>query len=294
MQWSIVDPSTEGSPPRRRPIRPPDPSVRGTTLAYMRINSAEACRRLVHLAFRDAHTALDLTYAAGRFWRSPLPPGLAVTSNDRDPGASTDLHLDFTSTGLPSGSFELVVYDPPHVADGGSSGIMARRYGTVRTPAALRELIAEGAREAWRVSSVGVIVKVTEHHHGGRFLNQSAWIEAAIGAPLYTKLQTTRVPGLVRSGRWKAERVPRSNGAVYLVFRHGGGGHVDFDALYARQHPRRIVAQDLLQRACAMCGGLIPSERDRRALVCSAACRYRAYRQRRKGAPLRGYRRSSP
>src|SRR3712207_9308891 len=58
-----------------RAIRPPDPIIRGTTLAYMPIDGHEATRRLVHLAFRDAHTALDLTYAHGGFWREPLPPG---------------------------------------------------------------------------------------------------------------------------------------------------------------------------------------------------------------------------
>lgn len=262
----------------RKVIRPPDPAVRGTTLSYMRVRSDEAVRRLVHLAFRDAHTALDLTYAAGRFWRDPLPPGLAVTSNNWDPEASTDLHVDFTATGLPTGSFDLVIYDPPHVADGGLNGIMARRYGTVRTTAELRAMIAAGAREAWRVSSAGVIVKVTEHHHGGRFLNQSGWVEAAIPSPIYTKLSTTRVLGLVSSGRWKAERVPRSNGAVYLVFRHGGGAHVDFDALWRRQEMSHITRTG---PACPMCDMPMLGRQRRDARTCSPRCRKRAERARR-------------
>jgi hypothetical protein len=263
-----------------RIIRPPDPEIRGTTLTFMRSGSADACRRLVHLAFRDAQTALDLTYAAGRFWREPLPPGLAVTSNDWRPDAATDLHLDFTQTGLASASYDLVIYDPPHLADGGTTGIMATRYGTVRSVAELRAMIAAGAAEAWRVSSVGVIVKVTEHHHGGRFLNQSGWIEAAIGAPLYTKLSTLRIPGLVKSGRWKAERVPRANGAVYLVFRHGASSHVDFDALYRRQ-TLRLGRQDLTPNLCRTCNALLPPGRADRA-TCSDACRQAAYRRRRR------------
>lgn len=39
-------------------IRASDPAVAGPTQTYGPYTSAEACRRLVHLAFRDAHTAL--------------------------------------------------------------------------------------------------------------------------------------------------------------------------------------------------------------------------------------------
>jgi hypothetical protein len=262
-----------------RDIRPPDPLVRTTTLAYMRIRSAEACRRLAHLAFRDASSALDLTYAAGHFWREPLPPGLAVTSNNLDPAAPTDLHLDFTRTGLTAGAYDLVVYDPPHLADGGSSGIMAEKYGTIRTTASLRELIVAGAREAARVAAVGVVVKVTEHSHGGRFLDQSAWVSSALGTP-YFKLSTLRPSGLVASGRWRAERVPRSNGAVYLVYRHDGRGHVDFDALWRRQALHLPVPSGAVKLCCS-CNAALPAGRSDRA-TCSSACRQRAYRERRR------------
>src|SRR5205823_4567379 len=140
-------------------IRPSDPAIRGPTLRYMGIRSHEAVRRLAHLAFRDAHTALDLTYLRGAFWRDPLPPGLVVTGNNLDPASGAELHLDFRETGLPDGAFDLVVLDPPHVADAGTNGIMGKRYGTVRGTAALRELIDIGCREARRVAKVGVLVK---------------------------------------------------------------------------------------------------------------------------------------
>jgi hypothetical protein len=110
-----------------RLIRPPDPAIVGTTLTYMPIKSAEAVRRLVDLAFRDAHTALDLTYAHGGFWRDPLPPGLQLTTSNRDLSSRVGLHLDFTATGLPEGSYDLVVYDPPHIANAGQASIMGAR-----------------------------------------------------------------------------------------------------------------------------------------------------------------------
>jgi hypothetical protein len=215
-------------------VRPPDPAIVGTTLTYMPIRSHEAVRRLVHLVFRDAHAAIDLTYAGGAFWAAPLPPGLVVTSNNRDPSSRADLHLDFTATGLPDGAYDLAVYDPPHTADGGAASIMATRYGTIRGTAALREMIEAGAREAWRVASVGTLVKVADHSHQGELLLLSDWIKAAIGARPYFVLHTYR-PTYLRDGKHRVERVPRNNGATYLAFRKDGHQHRDFDRLHARQ-----------------------------------------------------------
>src|SRR5215213_9837820 len=173
-------------------IRPPDSAITTPTLRYMAIDSAEATRRLAHLVFRDCSTVLDLTYAHAGFWRDPLPPGLRLTTNNLDPASNADLLLYFRSTGLPDGSFDLVVYDPPHIADGGKDGILARRFGTVRGIPALRELIQDGVREAWRVAATGVLVKVADHAHQGQHHQLSRWIEAAVPVAPYTDLHTIR------------------------------------------------------------------------------------------------------
>ena len=224
-----------------RPIRPPDSAIVGTTMTYMgfppRTASAEACRRLTHLVFRDAHTALDLTYAHRGFWSDPLPPGLTVTSNNLDPDATAELHLDFTATGLPAGAFDFVTYDPPHVADAGADSIIGRRFGTVRGMAALRELIEAGAREAWRVARIGVLVKLADHSHQGQYQLLSDWVKAAIPMQPYTVMHTYRAMNL-ESRHWKSVRVPRNNGAIYLVFRKDSHRHKDFDAMFARQEAR--------------------------------------------------------
>jgi hypothetical protein len=219
------------------PIRPPDPAIRGTTLAYMMIRSHDAARRLIHLVFRDAHTALDLTYAEGGFWRAPLPPGLGLVTNDIDRSGRTDLHLDFTATGLPDGAFDLVCYDPPHLADGGKRSIMARRYGTVKGTDGLRALIVAGCAEAWRVARVGLLVKVTESSHSSQFERVSDWVVSAVPARPYAQMHTVR-PTNLRDGKWRVTRVPRNNGAAYLAFRKDGHRHRNFDRLYAAQQAR--------------------------------------------------------
>lgn len=217
-----------------RIIRPPDPAIVGVTRTYMPIKSADACRRLVHLAFRDAGTAIDLTHAHAGFWSDPLPPGLTVASNNLDPAAETDLHLDFTATGLPDDAYDLAVYDPPHVADAGKDSIMGRRFGTVRGSAGLRALVEAGALEAWRIARVGVLVKLADSCHGGELLRLSDWVTQVIPERPYAVLHTYR-PFNLEDGRWQVARAPRSNGAVWLCFRHDGHRHRDFDRLYARQ-----------------------------------------------------------
>ena len=281
---SVTAASSYAAPSRhaRRAIRPPDSLVRGVPLEYMRAASHEATRALAHFAFRDAHWALDVTYAHGGFWRDPLPPGLRLTTSNLDPSSAAELHLEFTATGLPDDSFDLVVYDPPHVADGGRTSIMAQRFGTVKGIAALRETIEAGAREAWRIAAVGILVKVADHSHGGEFLIQSDWVNAAISVPLYVVLHAYR-GGYLRDGKHRVQRVPRSNGAVYLAFRKDGHRHKDFDRLYARQPAALRLGALMVLGRCAICHGPIGGRRAD-AATCSAACRQRAYRRRAKGA----------
>jgi hypothetical protein len=166
-----------------------------------------------------------------------LPPGLIVTSNNFDTAAETDLHLDFTATGLPDGAYDLVIYDPPHVVDAGAASIMDQRFGTVRGIAALRQVIEAGAREAWWVARVGVLVKVVDHLHQGEHLLLSGWVKAAIPMRLYTQLHTVR-PSYLKDGKHRVTRVSRSNGAVYLTSRKDSHRHKDVDRLYERQQAR--------------------------------------------------------
>ncbi len=268
-------------------VRPPDHSIKGRTLMYGPYSSAEATRRYIHLAFRDAHTAIDLTAAHGGFWKPPVPPGLAITTNNLDPASWADLHLDFTDTGLPDESFDLAVYDPPHLADLGTDSIMGKRFGSAAGSAGLDALVTAGVREAWRISRVGILVKLADSSHGGEFLQLSRWVTEQFDAQPYFVAHTTRRAQL-EDGKWKVQRVPRSNGAVYLVWRKDGHQHRDFDRLYERQ-ALQLGRRKNSERRCVTCNGLLSSSREDRE-TCSSACRQKAYRRRVKGAALRPYR----
>jgi hypothetical protein len=275
-------------------IRPPDPSIKDRTLMYGGYSSTEATRRYIHLAFRDAHTAIDLTAAHGGFWKPPLPPGLVVTTNNLDPSSNADLHLDFTDTGLQDEMYDLVVYDPPHLADLGADSIMGQRFGSAQGTEGLDRLVTAGVLEAWRIARVGMLVKLADHSHGGEFLQLSRWAVDRLGVAPYFVAHTTRAPLL--DGKWEAQRVPRSNGAIYLVWRKGGQQHRDFDALYERQERRnakrsdRELARQERPERCSECFALLDQSTRKTRLTCSLACRLKAHRRRAKGAPLRAYR----
>jgi hypothetical protein len=271
-------------------IRPPDPSIKGRTLMYGPYSSAEATRRYIHLAFRDAHTAIDLTAAHGGFWKPPVPPALAITTNNLDPSSRADLHLDFTDTGLPDDCFDLAVYDPPHLADLGADSIMGRRFGSAAGSEGLDALVTAGVREAWRIARIGILVKLADSSHGGEFLQLSRWVLDQFDAQPYFVAHTTRPP--LEDGKWKVQRVPRSNGAVYLVWRKDGHQHRDFDGLYERQEASRCKQENRAAKRrnrCMQCDALISQAGDRPRLTCSDRCRRRAARERQKGSSLRRY-----
>lgn len=279
-------------------IRPPDPSIKERTLMYGPYSSAEATRRYIHLAFRDAQTAIDLTAAHGGFWKPPVPPGLTVTTNNLDPTSRADLHLDFTDTGLDDGVYDLAVYDPPHLADLGADSIMGKRFGSAMGSEGLDRLVTAGVREAWRIARVGILVKLADSSHGGEYLQLSRWVTEEFDQQPYFVAHTTRPP--LEDGKWKVQRVPRSNGAVYLVWRKAGHEHRDFDAMYEGQEARnakrlereraRELSRQKPPKHCAMCFALIPSKARSDAMFCSLACRLRAHRRRLKGTPLRRFR----
>ena len=262
----------------RPPIRPPDPQLGADTgLRIGRYSSAEAVRILLHCFFRDAHTAIDLTYGAGRFWKAPYPPGLTLVTNNVDPSAPTDVHVDFRATGFSDAAYDVAIWDPPHLPHLAPTSFMARRYGTVRSTAAFRAMIEAGAREAWRISSVGIIVKLADFPNGGAYLPLTSWAYDALGTEPCYVMHTIGRPSPRPNG--EVGRVPRSNGADWLVFRKDGHRYPDFVRLYERQAgPLRLAPGS----RCATCRGSL-GERRSDATTCSAARRQKGYRDRMKG-----------
>jgi hypothetical protein len=191
--------------------------------------SVAAVIRLILLTFfEDAETALDMTYGSGQFWDDTAP--VQVTAHDslveRSPGGET---MDFTALDYDDASFDVPLFDPPHNADAGADSIMGQRFGTVKGQANLDKLIMDGAREAWRVCRLGVIIKVTDQVHGQLFQSEADLISEALAVNgqwmvPYDVVHHVRSYAIV-SPDLTEHYSALNNGATYLIFRKGDQRH---------------------------------------------------------------------
>jgi hypothetical protein len=190
-------------------------------LRYMLAAPADIIAAMLRVLYLDAATAIDLTPGSRRFWNGTAHVEVTFSTHD------------YTALPFANGAYDVAILDPPHLEDGGRRGIMARRFGTY-TVGELESQIRAGCREAMRVARLGAIVKVTDHVHGQRFRHQSAWVCDELGTP-YEIVHQVR-PGNLEDGKWRNVLSARSNGAVYLAFRHGDQRHV------GRARPARRTA----------------------------------------------------
>lgn len=61
-----------------------------------------------------------------------------------------DIKMDFRSLEFDDNTFQLVVWDPPHLKDLGEKSIMRKKYGTLKSET-WRYDISKGFEECWRV-----------------------------------------------------------------------------------------------------------------------------------------------
>jgi hypothetical protein len=174
--------------------------------------------------FPDALTVLDATFGSGSFWSGSSP--YRVVGHDLDPDRAPDGVMDFTDLQYNDATFDVVLLDPPHLADGGDDAVMAGRFGTVATQAALDNLIIDGTREAWRCCSKGIIVKVSDHVHGQVFQDETVLIGEALGyIDVYDKVYQVRSHAFIDPS-WGEQCSAYNNGSVFLVYRKGDQRHV--------------------------------------------------------------------
>jgi len=120
------------------------------------------------LWIRPGDQVLDVTYGKGLFWTHTRPEGLEIPP----PGT------DFRALPYPAASWDVVVFDPPYIAQGGreTSGLpdFLERYGLKDCPATIAELealIIAGVTECARVLAPRgrLFVKCMDYISGGRF-----------------------------------------------------------------------------------------------------------------------------
>jgi len=101
---------------------------------------------------------------------------------------------------------------------------MAERFGTY-PEAQLAEAIGGGAREAWRVARLGIVVKITDHVHASRYQLESDWVRSALdGIEPYDVVHQVRSGALV-DPKWGDQMSAYNNGSTYMIFRKDGPLH---------------------------------------------------------------------
>lgn len=178
--------------------------------------NAELVADILRVFFPDASTCVDLTPGRGGFWSERVPIHVSVALSPHD----------FRSLPYAHDNFDVGLIDPPHLADAGKKSIMGQRYGTYKQ-ADLEPLVRAGTREAWRVSRLGIVVKVTDHVHGQRFVSESDWVRGALGGQTPFDIVHYVRPQSLGDGKWREPQLSaRNNGSTFLIFRKGDQRHL--------------------------------------------------------------------
>lgn len=177
--------------------------------------------QILRVYFPDATTAFDATGGDGGFWDGSEP--VEVTALYVDPSRVDGAAGDFRKLDEDDASYDVVLFDPPHLADSSAGAIMAARYGTVPDDE-IADVVRDGCCEAWRVARLGVIVKVTDHVHGQQYVRESDWVVQAIGQSPYDEVYQVREHATI-DPKWQEQLSAYNNGATYLIFRKDGPLH---------------------------------------------------------------------
>jgi SAM-dependent methyltransferase len=176
---------------------------------------------------RTPKQILDATVNKGRFWEGSTRP---VTGLDIDPAHNPDIVGDNRDMPFEDNSFDVVVYDPPHIPNQGKdkSKDFNTRFGLV-----LKSSVDQGhnfshlyppfVREAYRVLKADGVMfcKIADYVHGHRFQwAHIALIEAALevgftACDCIAKLRK----GPIIDPKWKNAHHARRQHCYWIIFR---------------------------------------------------------------------------
>ena len=130
-------------------------------------SDSEALVTLISIHAAANPRIIDVCCNDGSMWSGT---GYGVTRVDIDPVFKdmglADVTADCRALPFPDGSFDVVVFDPPHVTDTGTGSILGMRYGSLEGDN-ISDLFAPFLHEAHRVLSDGgiVLAKIADAVH---------------------------------------------------------------------------------------------------------------------------------
>ena len=132
----------------------------------------EALSALITIHAPNAKRVLDCTFSKGTMWKGLNPTTFDVIRSDLYPQTLLDVQADYTALPFRQHTIDAIVWDPPHIADGGKNGLMHKRYGS-NTGNSLEDTMSAFLAQAdWVLKPKGVILaKIANGVHGQHFIN---------------------------------------------------------------------------------------------------------------------------
>jgi len=177
---------------------------------------------------------LDCTHNTGKMWKKSLySPTKTI---DIDPKYKTDLICDFRNMPILDGSFDILIFDPPHLptnaASKNSSKIYMDGYGITNDKGVGRDgdnvsdLFPPFLKEAKRVLVKNgiVLAKIADMVHNHKYQWQHVdFINASqeIGlTPCDAMIKSDPCAGNLKSSKWKNQKHLRKSHCYWLVIRN--------------------------------------------------------------------------
>src|SRR3990167_3872308 len=181
----------------------------------------EALAALIRIHSPYASHILDCTYSKGTMWK-----GLTgkVFRTDLYPQKALDTQADCAALPLLDNTFDVIVFDPPHIADGGKNGLMHKRYGS-NTGNNLHLLMDSFLGSAFRVlKPKGVILaKIANGVHAQRFMNWTSeflWLADEYGFTQVDEMIRVR-KNVVIDPKWKSVYHVKQSHVYWLAVQLG-------------------------------------------------------------------------
>jgi len=185
---------------------------------------------LINLHAKNNPKILDCTYNVGNIWKGTE---YKLFRMDIDPSFELDVVGDFRNMPFPNSSFDVIVFDPPHIpaaaASANSSKIWEKRYGITNKNKGdnVSGMFLPFLQEAKRVlTNDGIVLckiadLVHNHKYQWQHINFIITSQEVGLTPCDLMIKCDPKAGNLKSNKWKKVHHLRKSHCFWIVIRKG-------------------------------------------------------------------------